>query len=70
MSESNAEPKVAHLRLPADLHAALVEFAARTNRSLNGAAVQLLGEALDARSRGERTPPGGTSFSPAPGHTR
>ena len=62
--------KVIHPRIPDDLHAALVEFADRTNRSLNGAVVQLLSEALDARARGVPTPPEGTSFTPAPTHTR
>lgn len=39
-------PKVAHLRLPAELHQALSAFADRTHRSMNGAAVFLLEDAL------------------------
>lgn len=36
------EGKVAHLRLPDELHAQLTEYAQRTHRSLNGAAVYAL----------------------------
>ncbi|MDN5929499.1 MAG: hypothetical protein L0I24_00275 [Pseudonocardia sp.] len=56
-------PKVAHLRLPAELHAQLVEFAGRTHRSLNGAAIYLLERGL----RPDTRPP---SFSPDEYHTR
>ncbi len=56
-------PKVAHLRLPAELHTQLVEFAGRTHRSLNGAAIYLL-------ERGLRADPRPPSFSPDEYHTR
>lgn len=56
-------PKVAHLRLPAELHAQLVEFASRTHRSLNGAAIFLL-------ERGLRADPRPAGFSPDEYHTR
>jgi hypothetical protein len=46
--------KVAHLRLPEDLHAALAEYAARTDRTLNSAAVYLLRIGLQAE--GPATP--------------
>lgn len=44
--------KVAHLRLPEDLHAALTEYAARTDRSLNSAAAYLIRRGLQAEGAG------------------
>jgi predicted HicB family RNase H-like nuclease len=43
---SKRSGKVAHLRLPDDLHAQLTEYAQRNDRSLNSAAVFLLRQAL------------------------
>jgi predicted HicB family RNase H-like nuclease len=40
--------KVMHLRVPAPLHAQIVEYAARSHRSQNGAAVALMESALQS----------------------
>lgn len=66
----SAPPKAITVRVPPDLHARIIEFATRTNRAVNGAAVQLLTEALDARDAGAATPPRGTAFNPGPLNTR
>lgn len=62
-STPRERPKVAHLRLPPELHAELSAFADRTRRSLNGAAVYLLERGLQA----ETEPP---APSPDPIHLR
>lgn len=54
--------KVAHLRLPEDLHAELTAYATRTDRSLNSAAVYLMRRGLQAE--------GGGPASLDPMHTR
>ncbi|TDB97555.1 Arc family DNA-binding protein, partial [Actinomadura sp. 7K534] len=51
------------LRLPEELHARLVEQAARDRRSLNSQILHLLEETLDA-AESDTDPPGGGSASP------
>lgn len=44
--------KVAHLRLPEDLHAALTAYAGATDRTLNSAAAYLIRRGLQAEGVG------------------
>lgn len=47
MDNSPDDRQPMHLRLPADLHGAVKEYAARTHRSVNSAAVHLVALGLE-----------------------